>query len=132
MLAMHVSHNCVRQGDDDGNVKLFNAPCVVEDAPSLTCVLCCADCRSRAVFRKVRIYTFCLDANALDRAWMTVAKTIVHALFTTHYFDTNLVAHLHCYSYEGHSSHVTGVQFLKNDSHVVSVGGLDEAVFQWE
>ena len=53
-----------------GKVKLFNCPCVVEDAPSLT--------------------------------------------------------------YPGHSSFVTGVRFLKADSHVISIGGLDEAVFQWE
>ena len=56
--------------DDHGKIKLFNAPCVVEDAPSL--------------------------------------------------------------SYPGHSSHVTGVTFIKDDSHVISTGGLDEAVFQWE
>lgn len=56
--------------DDHGKVKLFNAPCVVEDAPALT--------------------------------------------------------------YSGHSSHVTGVRFLLHDSHVVSIGGLDEAIFQWK
>lgn len=31
----------------------------------------------------------------------------------------------------GHSAHVTNVRFTYNDSHLISVGGGDRAVFQW-
>jgi WD40 repeat protein len=55
--------------DDFGSVKLFNAPCVVEDAP--------------------------------------------------------------CFEYSGHSSHVMGARFLRNDKYVVSVGGNDCTIFIW-
>merc|ERR1719198_1871101 len=56
--------------DDHGKIKMFHAPCVVEDAP----------------FK----------------------------------------------SFSGHSSHVMNIRFLKDDTHVVSVGGKDRAVFQWK
>ncbi len=56
--------------DDFGGVKLFNFPCLVEDAPN------------------------------------------------------------RCYG--GHSSHVSSVEFLKGDQHVVSTGGNDRAVFMWK
>ncbi|XP_030763624.1 echinoderm microtubule-associated protein-like 2 isoform X4 [Sitophilus oryzae] len=36
-----------------------------------------------------------------------------------------------CHSYGGHSSHVTAVNFLHDDSRVVSIGGKDTAVLQW-
>ena len=36
-----------------------------------------------------------------------------------------------CAAYSGHSSHVTCVRFSHDDSHVVSTGGGDMAVFQW-
>lgn len=34
-------------------------------------------------------------------------------------------------SFAGHSSHVTNITFLNNDSRLISVGGNDMAVFQW-
>ena len=34
--------------------------------------------------------------------------------------------------YGGHSSHVMNVKYLYDDTHVVSVGGNDMAVFQWK
>ena len=34
--------------------------------------------------------------------------------------------------YVGHSSHVTNVAFSSDDSHVLSTGGDDRAVFQWK
>lgn len=34
--------------------------------------------------------------------------------------------------YIGHSAHVTNVRFTFNQSHVISVGGADNAVFQWK
>lgn len=35
----------------------------------------------------------------------------------------------HCYS--GHSSHVTAVRFLPDDSRLISLGGRDSSVMQW-
>ncbi|CAH1792966.1 unnamed protein product [Owenia fusiformis] len=37
-----------------------------------------------------------------------------------------------CHIYGGHSSHVTAVRFLYDDSRLLSVGGKDMAVMQWE
>ncbi|KAL7060336.1 hypothetical protein AAHC03_09572 [Spirometra sp. Aus1] len=37
-----------------------------------------------------------------------------------------------CHTYGGHSSHVTNVQFLFDDSRLISAGGADTAVLQWE
>ena len=34
--------------------------------------------------------------------------------------------------FAGHSSHVTNVQFLYDDSRLLSSGGKDSAVFQWQ
>ncbi|XP_053608612.1 echinoderm microtubule-associated protein-like 2 isoform X2 [Plodia interpunctella] len=36
-----------------------------------------------------------------------------------------------CHQYGGHSSHVTCVRFLPDDSRLVSTGGLDTSVMQW-
>lgn len=36
------------------------------------------------------------------------------------------------HSYGGHSSHVTNASFLYDDSRLVTTGGKDTAVFQWE
>jgi len=33
--------------------------------------------------------------------------------------------------YGGHCSYVTGVTFLHNDTHLISIGGIDTAVIQW-
>ncbi len=33
--------------------------------------------------------------------------------------------------YGGHSSHVTNVYFLCDDSHLISTGGKDMSVMQW-
>ncbi len=34
--------------------------------------------------------------------------------------------------YYGHSSHVTCVRFLKNNKHIISIGGNDKAIFQYK
>ena len=34
-------------------------------------------------------------------------------------------------TYTGHSSHVTNVRFSKDGNHLISVGGHDNAIFQW-
>ena len=36
-----------------------------------------------------------------------------------------------CKLYRGHMSHVMNVSFLAHDTHLISVGGNDAAVFQW-
>lgn len=36
-----------------------------------------------------------------------------------------------CHSYGGHSSHVTAVTFLHDDSRLISTGGKDTAILQW-
>ncbi|RHZ30230.1 hypothetical protein DYB31_010812 [Aphanomyces astaci] len=36
------------------------------------------------------------------------------------------------YSYAGHSSHVTNVRWLGNDTHVITTGGLDRTIMQWK
>ncbi|MEQ2178410.1 hypothetical protein GOODEAATRI_013750 [Goodea atripinnis] len=50
------------------------------------------------------------------------------------------VSHIHCHSlaglapsqeYGGHSSHVTNVAFLHDDSHLISTGGKDTSILQW-
>lgn len=37
-----------------------------------------------------------------------------------------------CHVYGGHSSHVTNVTFLHDDSRLISIGGKDTSVLQWE
>ncbi|KAH9137683.1 hypothetical protein LEN26_005631 [Aphanomyces euteiches] len=36
------------------------------------------------------------------------------------------------HAYSGHSSHVTSVRWLQNDTHVISTGGQDRTVMQWK
>lgn len=35
------------------------------------------------------------------------------------------------HKYSAHSSHVTNVSFLYNDSHLISTGGKDTSIIQW-
>ena len=37
-----------------------------------------------------------------------------------------------CHSYRGHSSHVTTVRFMCDDSRLLSLGGKDSAILQWQ
>ena len=43
-----------------------------------------------------------------------------------------IVPNADCKPYSGHSSHVTNVGFSHDDSWLVSTGGEDRGVFQWE
>jgi len=36
------------------------------------------------------------------------------------------------HAYNGHSSHVTTVQFMRDDDRVISTGGQDCSVMQWK
>ena len=35
------------------------------------------------------------------------------------------------HSYPGHAQSITGVQFLSDDSRVISIGGKDSSIMQW-
>jgi len=37
-----------------------------------------------------------------------------------------------CHTYGGHSSHVTNVSFLCDDTRLLSTGGKDMAILQWQ
>jgi WD40 repeat protein len=43
----------------------------------------------------------------------------------------NFVLQSLCHTYGGHSSHVTNVSFLQDDSRLISTGGRDTSVMQW-
>ncbi|KAM7535160.1 hypothetical protein Aperf_G00000089460 [Anoplocephala perfoliata] len=73
------------------------------------------------------------DINAVCRSHST------HLLATADDFgQVNLFRYPTCQlksearSYGGHSSHVTNVDFLFDDSRVISSGGADTAILQWE
>lgn len=34
--------------------------------------------------------------------------------------------------YKGHSSHVTGVKWSQDDRSLISIGGLEKSIIQWE
>merc|ERR1712087_558191 len=37
-----------------------------------------------------------------------------------------------CHAYGGHAEFVVGVEFLRDDSQLISCGGADMAIFQWK
>jgi len=37
-----------------------------------------------------------------------------------------------CYEYRGHAEFVVGVEFLRDDSQLITCGGNDMAIFQWK
>lgn len=43
-----------------------------------------------------------------------------------------VVPRANCKTYGGHSSHVTNIAFTHHDEWVISTGGDDRAVFQWQ
>ena len=43
-----------------------------------------------------------------------------------------VVPRAHCKAYAGHSAHVTNVAFTEADKYLISTGGNDRAVFQWQ
>ena len=72
------------------------------------------------------------DVNAVDRSRRE--DTIVTG---DDYFKVNLyrfpcLKKAQYKSYAGHCSHVLGVKFLADDSHVISIGGNDCSIFQWK
>jgi microtubule-associated protein-like 6 len=82
------------------------------------------------------------DINALDRSdggsaaaagvlaggYVAVADDFGHVLLFNHPCVRDDAPHLRS---RGHSSHVTGVRFLRGSQRCVSIGGHDRAVFQW-
>lgn len=110
-------NNCTRSddgkllatGDDFGRVKLFSYPV----------------CQPKVV------WAFCIER---EREIEIILASI----------DTHVISHVDLYSiqfwflfqslyhsYGGHSSHVTNVSFLQDDSRLVSTGGADTSVLQW-
>ncbi|KAJ1619359.1 hypothetical protein T492DRAFT_1085998 [Pavlovales sp. CCMP2436] len=80
------------------------------------------------------------DINAVDRSaapalapgvqggHVVAADDFGSLLLFNHPCVLDGAAHLR---YGGHSSHVTGVRFLRGSQRCVSIGGRDRAVFQW-
>jgi len=73
------------------------------------------------------------DINALDRSGS--GKLVVTAddfgklkLFNYPCLTKGAAHH----EYRGHSSHVTNARFTGNDTHVITTGGNDRAIFQWK
>jgi len=75
------------------------------------------------------------DINAVDRSHSRDKPLLVTgddsgkvSLFRYPCSNTNAVARVS----NGHSSHVTNVRFLHDDSNVISTGGGDRCIFQWK
>ena len=77
------------------------------------------------------------DINALDRSTLgvgvagghvAVADDFGRVLLFNHPCVAQDAPHL---AYRGHSSHVSGVRFLRGSERCISIGGHDRAVFQW-
>jgi microtubule-associated protein-like 6 len=80
------------------------------------------------------------DINALDRSDATADAPGLaggHVVAADDFGNVLLFNHpcvqddAPFHQYRGHSSHVTGVRFLKGSQRCVSIGGHDRAVFQW-
>lgn len=48
-----------------------------------------------------------------------------------HFSAFNSVPQAPSHEYGGHSSHVTNVAFLHDNSHLISTGGKDTSIQQW-
>lgn len=122
-------NNCARSGDgkllatgdDFGRVKLFSHPAcqpkvaVIKLSYVFTCIKSLNFCTLLICKLSARIN--CLDENIYTR-------------YQNEIFDRFFFQSLY-HSYGGHSSHVTNVSFLQDDSRLVSTGGADTSVLQW-
>jgi WD domain, G-beta repeat. len=68
--------------------------------------------------------------------WYNTACAAFSINLSTTFFPTNYLFRFLfqslCHVYGGHSSHVTSVSFLHDDSRVISIGGKDTSVMQWQ
>ena len=71
-------------------------------------------------------------SNCMTLNW-TLHTISYHIYFFQNQF-INLLVYFQSqgYAYCGHSSHVTRVRFLYDDSRIMSTGGKDTAILQWE
>jgi len=105
-------NNCTRSGDgkllatgdDFGKVKLFSHPA----------------CQPKVTWSKLFVARSCKSLE-----FSSVLKGPYNAI------DLSLLFQSLYHSYGGHSSHVTNVSFLQDDSRLVSTGGADTSVLQW-
>ncbi|KAG7280331.1 hypothetical protein CRUP_026872 [Coryphaenoides rupestris] len=72
------------------------------------------------------------DINALMRSHSRKVIALADDFCKVHLFAYPCSrAKAPSYKYSAHSSHVTNVSFLYNDSHLVSTGGKDTSIMQW-
>ncbi|CAL8297753.1 unnamed protein product [Merluccius merluccius] len=72
------------------------------------------------------------DINALIRSHSRKVIALADDFCKVHLFAYPCSrAKAPSYKYSAHSSHVTNVSFLHNDSHLVSTGGKDTSIMQW-
>ena len=108
--ALHVNTQgdmCVT-ADDFGEVKLFNFPCVVEDA----------------AFRAYKGHSRCVSEPCDKRV-----KIIHSTTELTFHSKKNACSLLSCFI---RRSFVNNVSFIAGDNHVVSCGSADMSVMQWK
>uniref|UniRef100_A0A4W3JWG1 EMAP like 1 n=2 Tax=Callorhinchus milii TaxID=7868 RepID=A0A4W3JWG1_CALMI len=73
------------------------------------------------------------DINALCRSYDKKILTTGDDFGKVHLFSSPCTqARAPSHTYGGHSSHVTNVNFLHNDSQLISTGGKDMSVMQWK
>ncbi|XP_058506821.1 echinoderm microtubule-associated protein-like 4 isoform X1 [Solea solea] len=72
------------------------------------------------------------DINALIRSHNRKVIALADDFCKVHLFAYPCsTAKAPSYKYSAHSSHVTNVSFLYNDSHLISTGGKDTSIMQW-
>lgn len=74
-------------------------------------------------FGKIKLYTYPVPQPKVSFAWYKKIKFL-------QYKSVHFLQSLH-HTIGGHSSHVTRVEFLADDSRVISTGGRDTAIMQW-
>ena len=72
------------------------------------------------------------DINSVDRSHNNLVVATADDFGQVKLLRNPCVEQKACFNqYRGHSSHVTNVRWLVEDSHLVSVGGNDKCVMQW-
>ncbi|XP_008319869.1 echinoderm microtubule-associated protein-like 4 isoform X3 [Cynoglossus semilaevis] len=72
------------------------------------------------------------DINALIRSHNRKVIALADDFCKVHLFSYPCsTAKAPSHKYSAHSSHVTNVSFLHNDSHLISTGGKDTSIMQW-
>ena len=74
-------------------------------------------------FGKIKLYTYPVPQPKVSFICVLKDRVLLHKC--VHFLQS-----LH-HTIGGHSSHVTRVEFLADDSRVISTGGRDTAIMQW-